>query len=166
MIFIYVCIYIYIWRCAHTRLHVLGACVCVKALTSWHDMVDAGLELSALVIAAPAKESAIVQLGHRGVGGYRACTVARDVCLRYVYCLHCIIEFPGERYFRRVRLQLAGDARGLLPRHAEYLRLAVLAYWHDWKCKCWSCGENKSLHLFLSLSLSLPAVSESLFCEQ
>lgn len=94
-------------------------------------MVDARLELSALVIAAPAKESAIVQLGHRCIGGCGACTVARDVCLRYVHRFHCIIEFPGERYFRRIRLQLAGDPRGLLSRHAEYLRLAVLAYRHD-----------------------------------
>lgn len=109
-------------------------------------MVDAGLELSALVVAAPAKESAIVQLGHRRVGGCRACTVARDVRLRYVHRFHCVIEFPGERYFRRVRLQLAGDPRGLLSRHAEYLRLPWLAYRHDWKCKCWSVrGENISL---------------------
>lgn len=100
-------------------------------------MVDARLELSALVIAAPAKESAIVQLGHRCVGGCRASTVTRDVRLSYVHRFHCIIEFPGERYFRRVRLQFAGDSRGLLSRHAEYLRLARLTYRHDWKCKCW-----------------------------
>jgi len=102
-----------------------------EALTSWHDVVDARFELSALVIAAPAKESTVVQFGHRRVGGRRVCMLARDVRLSYVHRLHCIIEFPGERYFRRVRLQLAGDARGLLPRHAEYLRLPVLAYRHD-----------------------------------
>lgn len=121
-------------------------------------MVDARLGLSALVIAAPAKESAIVQLGHRCVGGCRACTVARDVRLRYVHRFHCIIEFPGERYFRRVRLQLAGDPRGLLSRHPEYLRLAWLAYRHDCKCKCWFVrGENISLASSLSFAADIKA---------
>lgn len=99
-------------------------------------MKDARLQLTALVVAAPAEEGAVIQLGHRCVRGRRACTVAGDVCLRYVHRFHCIIEFPSERYFRRVRLQLAGDTRGLLSRHAEHPRLAVLAYRHDCKMQC------------------------------
>lgn len=105
-------------------------------LTSWYNMIDTRFKLYALIVSTPAKESAIVQFGHWRIGGNRVCTVACDVCLRYVHRFHCIIEFPGERYFRWVRLQLAGDPWCLLSRYTEYLRLTVLAYRNDWKCKC------------------------------
>lgn len=116
-------------------------------LTGWHDMEDARLQLTALVVAAPTEESAVIQLGHRYVRGRRVCTVTGDVCLRYVHRFHCIIEFPSERYFRRVRLQLAGNSRGLLSRHAEHPRLPVLTYRHDCKMQCKIAVERVSIYI-------------------
>lgn len=96
-------------------------------------MEDARLQLTALVVVAPAEESAIIQFVNRFVRDRRMRTVADDFRLRYVHRFHRIIKFPGERYFRRVRLQLAGNIRALMFRHAKHPRLAVLAYRRDCK---------------------------------
>lgn len=96
-------------------------------------MEDARFQLTALIVAAPAEKSAVIQLVNRFVQDRRVRTVAGDLRLRYVHRFHCIIEFPGERYFRRVRLQLTGNTRALVFRHAEHPYLAVLAYRRDCK---------------------------------
>lgn len=96
-------------------------------------MEDARFQLTALVVAAPAKESAIIQVVNRFVRDCRVCTIAGDFCLRYIHRFHRIIEFPGERYFRRVRLQFARNIRDLVFRHAKHPHLAVLAYRSDCK---------------------------------
>lgn len=111
----------------------------LKPLTSLNEREDAGLSLYADSILAPAEQRAVVLVRLRYHGGPAARALAHHVggaehLLRR-------IEAPPERHvLRRVGLQLAADAHGLLPGRAVHRLLARLARRRDCtiiECKRW-----------------------------